>query len=130
MFKSCVGIALGSLLAISAMCGPVLANFLSGEEIKALVGGKKVFLSTPYGLEFPLHYRADGKVVGDASGFSMASMLAPKETGSWWVDGRKLCQKWPTWYNGKVTCFTIQQTGKNTISWTRDDGTRGTARIR
>lgn len=113
----------------TALAGNARAEFLSGEEIRSLVGDRKVYLSTPYGLEFPLIYRSNGKVAGDASGFSMAGMLAPKETGIWWVEGRRLCQKWPTWYDGRVTCFTVERTGKNTISWTRDDGARGTARI-
>ena len=116
-------------------CGEVVgitvsvAAPLSGAKVKALISGKKVFLSTPYGLEFPLNYRSNGKVTGDASGFSLAAMMAPKETGSWWISGEKLCQKWPTWYKGKTICFTIEQIGKASIAWTRDDGLKGTARI-
>ena len=93
------------------------------------MGGKKVYLSTPYGLEFPLFYQANGQVTGDASRFSLASMMAPKETGKWWTKGQKLCQKWPSWYDGRTICFTIQQTGPKKIAWTRDDGMKGTARI-
>lgn len=112
-----------------AILAPATAQPLSGDAIKALVSGKRVYLSTPYGLEFPLRYRADGQVNGDASGFKLAGMLAPKETGKWWVEGEKLCQKWPSWYDGKTLCFTVRQTGKGSISWTRDDGLSGTARI-
>jgi hypothetical protein len=108
----------------------VSAEPLTGNAIKQLVSGKNVYLSTPYGLEFPLRYNTDGTVSGDASGFSVAGMLAPKETGSWWVKGPKLCQKWKSWYSGKTLCFTINKTGKSTISWKRDDGLAGTARIR
>ena len=107
----------------------VAAEPLSGDAIRAMVSGKNVYLSTPYGLEFPLRYNTDGTVSGDASGFSMAKMLAPKETGSWWVRGPKLCQKWKSWHDGKTLCFTIIKTGKSTISWKRDDGLAGTARI-
>jgi hypothetical protein len=115
--------------ALSAFSVAASAAPLSGSEIKALVSGKKVYLATPYGAEFPLHYRKNGNVTGDASGFSLASFLAPKETGKWWTQGQKLCQKWPTWYKGKTICFTIQQTGDNSIAWVRDDGMKGTARI-
>jgi len=108
---------------------PSMASNLSGDAVKSLVGGKRVYLSTPYGLEFPLHYKRNGQVTGDASGFSLASMMAPKETGSWWIKGQKLCQKWPTWYKGKTICFTIEQTGAKSINWVRDDGLSGTARI-
>lgn len=118
----CVGV-------FSCLATMAHAENLSGDAIKKLVGGKHVYLSTPYGLEFPLHYRPNGKVSGDASGFSMASMLAPKENGSWWVTKTKLCQKWPTWYDGRTICFTIRKTGAGSIAWTRDDGLKGTARI-
>ena len=118
-----------ALLAFAATAIPAHSAPLDGDGIKSLIGGKKVYLSTPYGLEFPLQYMANGQVRGDASGFSLASMMAPKETGSWWVKGEKLCQKWPSWYKGKTICFTIQQTGKAKIAWTRDDGMSGTARI-
>lgn len=74
-------------------------------------------------------YGADGQVTGDASGFKLAGMFAPKETGKWWVEGEKLCQKWQSWYDGKTLCFTVRRTGKAFISWTRDDGLSGTARI-
>lgn len=114
---------------VAASGGAASAAPLSASEIKALVSGKKVYLATPYGAEFPLHYRTNGSVTGDASGFSLASFLAPKETGKWWTQGQKLCQKWPTWYKGKTICFTIQQIGDDSISWVRDDGMKGTARI-
>jgi len=105
------------------------AEPLSGDAIKKFVGGKNVFLKTPYGLEFPLRYNSNGVVSGDASGFSMAAMLAPKENGKWWVKGPKLCQQWKTWYDGKTLCFTIDKTGASTLKWKRDDGLAGTARI-
>ena len=118
-----LGVA-GALLTL-----PALADALSGASIKTLVGGKRVLLSTPYGAELPLQYKTNGTVNGDVSNFSMAAMFAPKESGKWWIDGDKLCQKWPTWYKGKTICFTIDQTGASTIKWTRDDGQSGTARI-
>lgn len=120
-------LCLAGVLSLAAL--PAVAAPLSASEIKALVGGKRVYLATPYGAEFPLVYKRNGSVTGDASGFSLASFLAPKETGKWWTQGQKLCQKWPTWYKGKTICFTIQQTGANTITWVRDDGMKGTARI-
>lgn len=124
------GLRVAALVAVAASTTvSAFATPLDGDAIKSLVGGKRVYLSTPYGLEFPLQYMTNGEVRGDASGFSLASMMAPKETGSWWVKGQKLCQKWPSWYKGKTICFTIEQTGKAKIAWTRDDGMSGTARI-
>ena len=122
--------AVATLIVMAGGLASVAAEPISGDAIRKLVSGKNVYLSTPYGLEFPLRYNTDGTVSGDASGFSMAKMLAPKEKGTWWVKGPKLCQKWKSWYDGKTLCFTINKTGKSTISWKRDDGLAGTARIR
>ena len=105
------------------------AEPLSGDAVKKLVGGKRVYLSTPYGVELPLQYRTNGSVRGDVSGISIASMFTPRETGKWWIAGNQLCQQWPTWYDGRKFCFTIEPRGENAISWQRDDGMTGTARI-
>jgi hypothetical protein len=117
-------------LALAALvAAPAAAQTLEGADIESLIGDKRVLLSTPYGLELPLRYSAGGEVTGDISGFSMASMFTPSETGSWWVDGDQLCQQFPTWYDGETFCFAIEQTGERSISWKRNDGLEGTARI-
>lgn len=115
--------------ATLGMTAPSVAETLSSEEISALISGKTVRLSTPYGLELPLQYRTSGEVSGDVSGFTMARMFAPRETGRWWVEQNRLCQQWPSWYDGKAHCFTIEQTGPDSLSWVRQDGLAGTARI-
>ena len=56
-------------------------------------------------------------------------MFAPKEEGRWWVEDNSLCQKWPSWYRGRQFCFKITSLGEGRISWLRDDGAKGTARI-
>ena len=123
-----IGLAgITSMVFAAAGAGP--ASALQGEEIKALIGGKRVYLSTPLKIELPLYYQADGSVTGNIAKFSMASMFAPKETGRWWVEGNRMCQKFPTWYKGRQFCFTIEKLGGNRISWVRDDGYSGTARI-
>ena len=119
-----LGLVLGAVLTLPAVAEP-----LSGAAIKSLVGGKRLLLSTPYGPGLPLQYKTNGTVNGDASKFSVAAMFAPKESGKWWIDGDRLCQKWPTWLKGRTTCFTVDRTGDSTIKWTRDDGQSGTARI-
>lgn len=119
-----VAIAAISISAVS----PAAAEELDGEAIRDLVAGKTVYLRS-YGLELPLRYGADGVVSGDISGISMARMFAPREKGKWWVDGRQLCQQWTSWYDGKTLCFTIRKTGERSISWTRQDGFSGKARI-
>jgi hypothetical protein len=105
------------------------AENLTDDALRERIVDKTVHLRTPFGIELPLQYRANGEVSGNITGFSMASMFAPSETGRWWIEGENLCQQWPTWYDGETFCFTIRDTGPSTISWTRNDGMNGTARI-
>lgn len=121
--------AAAALAVGSATVTAASAQDLSGDALKGFIAGKTINLKTPYGLELPLIYRSNGQVSGDVSGFTMARMFAPRETGKWWVKDNRLCQQWPTWYDGKALCFTVKQTGERTISWVRDDGLSGTARI-
>lgn len=114
-------------LALVSLATPAGAEALSGSEIRERIGGELVRLSTPYGVTLPLVYRDDGVVSGDISGFSIGAMLAPSEEGRWWVKDDRLCQKWPTWYDGRTYCFTITSLGPNKIAWRRDDGLAGTA---
>lgn len=121
-----------SLLALSALCltaGAASAEELDGPKIRKLISGETVRLNTPFGIALPLRYRTDGVVVGDISGVSAASMFAPREEGRWWVEDNSLCQKWPSWYNGRRFCFKIQRLGERKISWLRDDGASGTALV-
>lgn len=101
---------------------------LKNKEIKQLVTDKRVMLSTFYG-SFPLRYRSNRKVFGDGSALGLARFFAPKETGKWWVANNRLCQKWPSWYDGKSLCFTISMLGPQKIRWVRQDGYSGTATV-
>jgi hypothetical protein len=124
-----------ALLATIVTAGPFAAAVLaaaeplSGTEIEAAVVGKRIFLATPFGGEFPMNYRAGGRVDADGEAIGLGKMAAPKDSGRWWVDGDKLCQQWTEWYDGKAFCFTLQQSGPATLEWRRDDGMTGTARI-
>lgn len=115
--------------ACLSIAGIASAQELDADGIREVISGKRVYLATPYGVELPLIYKSNGEVEGDVSGISLASMFTPRETGKWWVEGSSLCQQWPTWYDGKALCFTLRQTGENTLSWVRRDGLSGTARI-
>ncbi|MFD1329048.1 hypothetical protein [Mycoplana ramosa] len=121
-----------SMLALFTLCltaGAAAAEELDGPKIKKLIAGETVRLNTPFGIALPLRYRTDGIVVGDVSGISAARMFAPKEEGRWWIEENSLCQKWPSWYNGRQFCFKIKWLGERRISWLRDDGAKGTARV-
>lgn len=120
-----------AMLLLSALCltAEAAAEQLDGPKIKKLIAGETVRLNTPFGIDLPLRYRTDGVVVGDVSGISAARMFAPREEGRWWIEDNSLCQKWPSWYKGRQFCFKITTLGERRISWLRDDGARGTARI-
>ena len=120
----CAAIAASAMLALPAGAGENLA----GGALKKLVSGKRVYLAAPGG-EFPINYRASGKVDGSGEALGLARFLQPKDSGRWWVDGERLCQQWTSWYGGKQFCFTVQSTGPGAINWRRDDGYAGTARI-
>lgn len=119
---------LAAIFAMTLMSSAT-ANTLSGVSISELIKGKNVQLKTSFGT-FPLRYNSDGTVLGDGTKTGLVRFFAPKETGKWWVTARQLCQRWPTWYDGKPFCFRISQTGPKTIRWIREDGYSGTASIR
>lgn len=124
-------ITLVALAAGAAIAGTASATGvqLEGARLKQAIAGKRVYLSVPLGGEFPLYYRADGQVDGSGEALGLGRYLKPKDTGRWWVDGSRLCQKWTTWYDGRAFCFTVRDMGGNKIAWARDDGTTGEARI-
>lgn len=126
--------AIALFVGLSTMVGaPVWVHAsgeaLSGDAIKSMVNGKRIYLKVPLGGEFPLFYQSNGQVTGDGSALGLGKYFAPKETGKWFVRGDQLCQQFPTWYNGKVSCFSLRKTGETSLSWRRDDGYSGRARI-
>jgi len=105
------------------------ASVLNEKEIKQLVNGKKIFLTIPFGGEFPLKYNTTGVVRGDGTGTGLGKYLAPKDTGKWWIAEGQLCQKWSEWYKGKTTCFIISDKNGKKFRWKRDDGRSGKGRV-
>ncbi|MDB5594091.1 MAG: hypothetical protein JWM36_1052 [Hyphomicrobiales bacterium] len=124
---------IGALLAgglVAPQAGMADASLsLSGPDLGRAVSGRQIYLSTPLGGEFPLNYRADGRVDGTGDAVGLGKFMQPKDSGRWWVAGNKLCQKWTSWYDGKVFCFTLQKAGEDRLSWRRDDGMSGTVRV-
>ncbi|MBO6639019.1 MAG: hypothetical protein JJ920_15760 [Roseitalea sp.] len=114
---------------MAALSAPAGAEQLSGQTLKDTIAGKRVYLATPFGGEFPLYYKTNGQVTGDGTALGLGQYFAPRETGRWFVQGDQLCQQFPTWYRGKVSCFTLRMTGETSLRWRRDDGYSGRARI-
>ncbi|MDQ0455500.1 hypothetical protein [Rhizobium paknamense] len=101
----------------------------SARDIQRSIVGKRVFLATPMGGEFPLNYRRNGVVDGDGQALGLGRFVKPNDTGKWWIDGDRLCQRFNTWYKGAPMCFELYRTGENQLRWIRDNGQKGTARI-
>lgn len=114
---------------LAALTGPAMAQPLAGDDIKSTISGKTVVLKTSLG-SMPLAYGANGSVVGDGSGTGLGKFFAPKETGTWWVKGDSMCQKFKTWYKGRTFCFKLEPAGTGKLKWTRNDGYSGSAVIR
>ncbi|SDU09272.1 hypothetical protein [Stappia sp. ES.058] len=124
------GLLAMALMAGAAFSATAEANTqLSQNEIKQVVTGKRIYLKTPLGGEFPLHYRSNGKVDGSGDAVGLGRFMQPNDEGRWWVRGNRLCQKWQSWYDGKQFCFTLSKGEGSTLYWTRDDGKSGRARI-
>ncbi len=97
------------------------------DAVRALVGGKTVALDTPLGTTVPIVFREDGTMTGKAG--NLAGMLgAPTDSGKWWAERGRLCQKWTVWFNKELQCIKIKLSG-GAVHWTRDDGRMGTAKI-
>lgn len=116
-------------LALTLLAAPAMAESLSGHQLKSFISGKRVFIAVPMGGEIPLNYRSGGVVDGTGEAVGLGRYMAPRDSGRWWVDGARLCQKWREWYGGKTFCFTVSKLAPDRIRWVRDDGKSGVARV-
>ena len=121
------------LLAAAALLAPAVAmgqgSGLTGQEIRSLIAGKRIYLATPFGGEFPLLYKADGSVDGSGEAIGLGRYIRPTDSGRWWIAGDRLCQQWTSWYDGRQFCFTLREGKGSRLLWTRDDGLSGRARV-
>jgi hypothetical protein len=101
-------------------------NHLQGDTLKKAVSGKTVRLATPLGT-LPIQFRMDGSMSGTA-GELAAYTGSAQDSGRWWVNSEKLCQRWRNWLNGQTYCFTLRQEGR-LVHWVRNDGLSGKATI-
>ncbi|MGG7518384.1 hypothetical protein ACQ3G6_10910 [Allorhizobium undicola] len=115
-------------LALGARAQAAETRF-SARDIQSDIIGRRVFLATPMGGEFPLNYRKGGVVDGDGEALGLGRFVKPDDTGKWWISGDRLCQRFTTWYKGAPMCFELYRTGDKNLRWIRDNGQKGTARI-
>ena len=121
--------ALAIAAAVTLAAVPAHAQAMDGRQIVDAVKDRRIYLRVPFGGEFPLYYQSNGQVTGDGTALGLGRYFAPRETGRWFVRGDRLCQQFPTWYDGEVSCFTLRRIGETTLRWRRDDGYSGRARI-
>lgn len=118
---------LGLSLPATALAdtGPPLA----GSALDRAVSGRRIYLATPLGGEFPMNYYRDGRLDAQGEASGLGRFVKPSDSGRWWVDGSKLCQKWTSWYDGRTFCFVLRPMPDKKLAWERDDGLSGVARI-
>lgn len=102
---------------------------LSGSALDRAVSGRTIYLATPLGGEFPMNYYKDGRLDAQGEASGLGRFVKPQDSGRWWVDGGRLCQKWTTWYDGRTFCFVLRPVDGKRLAWERDDGLSGMARI-
>ncbi|MCF1469720.1 hypothetical protein GOZ89_16325 [Agrobacterium vitis] len=121
-----------SIALVACAAGTVQAaneSRYTSTDIKSDIIGKRIYLATPMGGEFPLNYRKSGVVDGSGEALGLGRFVKPNDTGKWWINGDRLCQRFTTWYKGTPMCFELYKTGDKSLNWIRDNGQKGTARI-
>ena len=99
---------------------------MAGGELERFVAGKTVVLATPAG-NLPISYRANGSMSGRLQGLAVLTGRS-SDTGSWWVAGDRVCQRWSSWLSGQTYCFTVRTDGR-IVHWRGNDGKSGQATI-
>lgn len=102
---------------------------IPADEIRSEIIGRRIYLATPLGGEFPLNYRPSGRVDGDGEALGLGRWVKPQDKGRWWIKSDKLCQQFTTWYDGKPMCFDLYRISGKQLKWIRNNGDSGTARI-
>ena len=125
MFRTAIAIAaLSAAIASQAAADRYKANEIEGEIV-----GRQIFLEAPLGGEFPLNYRRSGSVDGNGEALGLGRFVKPADTGTWWIDSDRLCQRFRTWYDGRSMCFELYRVDQKRLKWIRNDGKTGIARI-
>jgi len=122
-------LVLAAGLALPALPATAESITLAGDDLRQAISGKTVYLNVS-GFELPIVYSANGRMKGTmgtvAASFSTGNGAADR--GKWWVENDQLCQKWNSWMDGQSYCYKLTLSG-NKVTWVRNDGRSGTARI-
>jgi hypothetical protein len=123
VFVAVTAMAMGINCALADHAG---SSKLQGDGLKKAVSGKTVHLATPLGT-LPIRFRVNGTMSGTAGDLAAYTGSAA-DSGRWWVSSEKLCQRWQTWLDRKIYCFSLRQEG-SIVHWVRNDGLSGKATI-
>lgn len=122
-------LCIATLALATTLPSLALAEQLNEADIRHDIIGRTIYLATPLGGELPLSYQTSGKVDGSGQAIGLGRFFKPNDTGKWWIDANRLCQKFQTWYKGAPMCFELESAGPSKVKWTRDNGETGVARI-
>jgi hypothetical protein len=125
MFKQALLTAAFFTLALGAALAVEPAS-LSGDELRKAVSGKTVYLRI-FGFELPIRGGSMSGRMG-AVAATLARGDGASDRGKWWVSGSQLCPRWSSWMEGKSYCYTLTRRANN-VTWVRNDGRSGSARI-
>lgn len=114
---------------LAASSSQATAERYSAQDIRDGIVGRRIFLAVPFGGEFPLNYRRGGSVDGNGEALGLGRFAKPNDTGNWWIESDRLCQKFRSWYDGRPMCFDLYRIDDKRLKWIRNDGKSGTARI-
>ena len=116
-------------LAAASVAQAATSSHMTGAELRKAVSGKTVYLSAS-GIVVPISYRSNGTMQGklQALAAAFAGGNKPADAGRWWISKHQLCQRWNNWLGKKSYCYKLTKQGDK-VTWVRNDGRRGTARI-
>ncbi len=123
-----------SLLCIAVMAATT-ASLQAAEESRYTSSDinrdhRKTDLSRdPDGRRVSNELSQSGVVDGSGGGARPWPLCQADDTGKWWIDGDRLCQRFTTWYKGTPMCFELYKTGASNLKWIRNNVQVGTARI-
>ncbi len=110
--------------AFTSATGPVAAEQLGAVQLRALLAGRTISLSAPFG-SLPIRYSPGGTMVAKSKAMGLFAGVS-EDRGTWRIAGNRFCQRWSVWNGGKEQCFSVTKTG-TTVRWTSNDGMTGTA---
>lgn len=123
-------LVIGAAILLAGAANASANQEAAGGQLRSMISGKTIYLQTPIGAEVPVRYMANGTITGSVSVHlaALGGEKVNKDVGRWWVRSSQLCQRWNNWSNGRAFCYKLSIEGSK-VSWVRNDGTTGTARL-